>query len=257
MNDQHFLIAGFLMLLPSGVLLYYYFRSRQLLDEMWAVKTYEAAELKGLCEGGFDATVEVQGVVSCDKPLTSFATGVPCCWFHIKVRREAEKSSLADVVADQRTVGPDANWVTDMDRCYSAVFKVEDKTGYTLVDPEGADIESITAFDGIVTRAQPWFEHLVSGNSGRYHVTEEVFMPTGYAYVLGKATSAGDHVLIHCPDKGYISPGKPFFVISRKTEQELNNYRGITVHVCLFFGIPALFASALFILQGLGLARVF
>lgn len=249
--------AGFVMLLPCALLFYYYMRAKKLLDEMWAVKTYEAAELKRMCRDGFDATVEIQGAVTCDQPIISLAAQIPCCWYHIKVCQEQEKNSLADVAqADSRIVSGD-DWVHDMDSCQSTLFKIEDRTGFTLVNPQGADIDTITVFDGVVTRDEPWFEKLMSGRSGRYHVTEEVFIPTGYAYVLGQASWRGDDVMIHAPAKGYIDPDEPFFVISRRTEEELTGYRGINVHVCFYSGIIALLASVLLILQGMGLIRLF
>ena len=137
---------------------------------MWSVKTYDAADLRRMCSDGFDAIVEVQGAVGCDKPVISFAAQLPCCWLHVVVRREEEKRSRLDTFDHvDRTVRQDTEWITDMDRCYSTVFKVEDKTGSTLVYPEGADIETTKIFDGVVTRDESWLEKLLSGHAGSYH----------------------------------------------------------------------------------------
>lgn len=70
-------IAGGIALVLAAVLLWYYNRSKKLLDEMWAVDTYDARELRRMCSGGFRATVEVQGNVTCDKPVTAPASTSP------------------------------------------------------------------------------------------------------------------------------------------------------------------------------------
>ena len=257
MENIHFLIAGGIALLCCAVLFYYYVRTKHLLDEMWCVQTYDAVDLKRLCMDGFDAVVEVQGAVSCDKPILSFVGQVPCCWLRVKVRREESKNpGLVDMFTDQTKVPADTNWVTEMDRIYSGLFKVEDKTGYTLVNPEGADVETIELFNGVVTRGESWLERLITPGAGRYHVTEEAFLPTGYAYVLGQATKVTDDVMVHRPERGYIDPNKPFFVISRKTEKELTGYRQITVNVCFWFGIIAFIAAAFCFLEWFGLINV-
>lgn len=257
MNQTYaFGLAG-VLLVCCALLMYYHVKAKDLLNEMWAVKTYSAAELRGLCKGDFDAIVEVEGAVSCDKPLTSFVTGIPCCWLHVKVTREQERRGglISAITSDSKTVH-DTEWLTEMDRTHSAIFKVEDKTGYTLVNPEGADIEATKVFDGVVTKDVSWLERLLTPASGRYHVVEEVFIPTGYAYVLGQATSVGDDVMVHYPGKGYIDPTERFFVINRSTERELGRYRAITVGVCFWFGILAFLGSVFFLLEGLGLVRL-
>lgn len=244
-DSTRFLVGGGGALVCWVILLYYYVRSKRLLDEMWSVKTYEAAELKRMCADGFDAVVEVQGAVSCDRPVLSPVGQVPCCWLRVKVRREeGQSTNLSQVVAEAAS-----NWVTEMDRTYCALFKVEDKTGYTLVHPESAELETIKLFDGVVTRGESWLEQLIVPGGGRYHVTEEAFLPTGYAFVLGQATKVTDDVMVHYPERGYIDPGKRHFVISRKTEKELSGYNQTTVSVCFWFGVIAFFAAVFCLLR--------
>ena len=253
-DSIRFLIGGGIALLCSATLFYYYVRSKRLLDEMWSVKTYESTELKRMCADGFNAVVEVQGAVSCDKPVLSPVGQVPCCWLRVKVRREqGQSNSIVGALAEVSAAVLETNWITEMDRTYSAIFKVEDKTGYTLVNPECADVETIKLFDGVVTRGDSWLERLITPGAGRYHVTEEAFLPTGYAYVLGQATKVTDDVMMHYPARGYIEPGKRFFIISRKTEKELSGFNQITVSVCFWFGVLAFFASVFCLLVGLGL----
>lgn len=259
-NATHFLIAGGIALICCAILAFYYFRSKQLIDEMWSVQTYDSTELKRMCRDGFDAIVEVQGAVACDKPITSPVSKLPCCWYHIKVRRQEEDryGSIDDIFHEAKHISSaDAGWITEMDQTYAAIFKVEDKTGYTLVDPTGADVEAIEVFNGIVKRDTSWLEAFISSNAGKYHVTEEVFLPTGYAYVLGQATKVTDDVMIHKPEHGYIDPDKRFFMISRKTEKELSNYKQITTSICFWFGVVALFTAVFCFLEGFGIVQVF
>jgi len=63
-------------------------------------------------------------------------------------------------------------------------------------------------------------------------------------------------VFAHRPERGYIDPNKPYFVISRKTEKELTGYRQITVNVCFWFGIIAFLAAAFCFLEWFGLINV-
>jgi hypothetical protein len=105
LDSTRFLIAGGTALLCSATLFFYYLRSKRLLDEMWSVQTYEATELKRLCTDDFDAIVEVQGAVSCDKPVLSPVGQVPCCWLRVRVRREQSKNGnlIGVMPVSQRT----------------------------------------------------------------------------------------------------------------------------------------------------------
>ena len=238
-----FLIAGGLSLLLGGILVYHYFRAKQLLDEMWAVDTYTARELRQMCSSDFNATVEVEGKVSCDKPITSLVSEIPCCWCRTRVERQQERVRTTKTGIQTENV-----WVNAMDSTRVAVFKVTDETGYTLVDPTNSEIDSEKPHVIIASQREQWFEGVGFSDTGDYRITEEMFLPTGYAYILGQASACQEgtspDVLIHYPEAGYMNPGKRFFIISRKHEKELAKSQETIVKVCFWTSILALISVA-------------
>lgn len=242
------LIAAGVFLLISAALALYRKNTLQVVDELWAVDTYDARELRRMCSGGFDATVEVQGEVSCDQPIISLAAQTPCCWFRTVVEREERKTrTVTETDArGNRTTRTETyyEWETTFDRTQCVVFKVHDPTGFTLVDPERAAIDSERVVRKTVRHREPWFGPEVRhSDTGKYRITEHVFAPSGFAFVLGRASCLGDEVIIRYPDTGYLDPKKRHFIISRKTEQELTRSRQVSASVCFWFSIAALLAA--------------
>jgi hypothetical protein len=246
-------IAGGISLILAVALVVYYQRAKQLLDEMWAVDTYSASELRRMCSGGFDAVVEVQGQVSCDRPVTATYSQFPCVWCHTRVERE-----MTRVAASRSGVRTTHVWETGYDQVLTAIFKVSDETGYTLVDPTRADIDTEDPYVLITDRREPWFESVGRSDTGRYRITEEIFVPTGYAYILGEASSCQEgvqsDVLMHYPSEGYTDPGKRFFIISRKSEKEITGAKEFSLRICFWAGILGFLFAAYCALHALGMA---
>lgn len=243
-DSQVLLVAGGVSAVLCLVLVAFYVKSKRLLDEMWAVDTYSAKELRQLCGPDLSPTVEIEGVVSCDKPLIAPASETPCCYYHTVVRRQTEKT--VRVCRDGKWVDEvRTEWNTIFDHRDYAVFKVEDKTGTTMVNPMGADMDTMNICDRTTYTCEPWFAG--SGfifDTGPFQITEEAFIADGYAFVLGQASPAGDEVLIHSPSEGYLDPKKRFFVISRKTERELARSKQVAATLCFWFSIAAGLSAA-------------
>lgn len=244
LQDAHVaLIAGGISLAIAVVLMLYYHRSKMLLDEMWAVDTYESRELRRMCSDGFNAIVEVTGSVTCDNPVTSPASKLPCCWCRTIVEREVER-----VHHDKNGSHTERSWEKQLDRTITSIFKVHDATGYTLVDPTHADIDTEDPYMCITTQREPWFGTAQFSDTGNYRIREEFFLPTGNVYVLGQASSCGEgpaaDVLVHYPSHGYQDPGHRFFIISRKSEKELVKTNEISLKVCFWAGVLGFFFAA-------------
>ena len=194
---------------------------------MWAVDTYTAIDLRRLVKHQFDATVEVEGQVSCDNPVISLASGIPCCYVHTTVSRQERRTRMVTKKdSDGRSYSREEtyyDWTIDLNETSAAIFKVQDKTGHTLVDPAGARIDLETVCDQQVAHREAWFEDVVGqSDTGLYRIRERAFLPRGFAYVLGRATDTEDGVaMIRSPEEGYMDPKKKFFVISRKSEKNL------------------------------------
>lgn len=248
-NPAILLAIGGVLLIVCLACVWKYVSAKRLLDEMWAVDTYEAKELRRMCSGGFDATVEVQGTVTCDQPLVSLAANVPCCWFHTTVEREERKTRTVtetDSRGNRRTrTETYYEWQTDFSESFSTLFKVHDPTGYALVDPTNADIDAETVYSRVIMHREPWFLGRVwLSDTGKYRITEKAFLPQGFVYVLGQASSRDGEVLIRYPSKGYLDPKRKLFVISRKSEEELTRAKQSTASVCFWFAIVALLGAA-------------
>lgn len=222
-----FLIIGGLSLLVCLILFYFYRKMKKLLEEMWAVDTYSAKDLRRLVKHQFDATVEIEGTVSCDNPVISLAAKISCCYVHTTVSRQERKTRMVtETGSDGRRSSREEtyyDWTVDLNEMSSAIFKVQDKTGYTRVDPTKARIDLETVYDEQVPHRKAWFEGRVGhSDTGLYKIQERAFLPKGFVYVLGRATDTENGVaMIRSPEKGYMDPKKKFFVISRKSEKEL------------------------------------
>jgi len=226
MQPEHVLIIGGFSLVAGLVCLFFYNKNKKLLEEMWAVDTYSAKDLRRLVKGAFEATVEVQGTVFCEKPVVSIAAKVPCCYFHTSVARQDRRTrTVTSGSGSSRRTRTETYyvWVEEMDEKKSTLFKVRDKTGDTFVDPTRASIDTETVLDMIVRHKELWFEQKVrNSDTGKYRIRESVFKPEGFVYVLGQASATGEgEALIQYPKKGYMDPKKKFFIISRKSEKEL------------------------------------
>lgn len=235
---QSLMVVSAITLIAGTVLVYYYFRSKRIIDEMWAVDTYSARDLRLMCSGGFNAVVEVEGIVECDHPLITPAAKVPCCWYHLKIEKEMHGSKGS------------THWSTDYEETKSTIFKVCDKSGFTLVEPTGADVDAARVFFDTVHRGTVWeiYNNAGTSDTGQYRITEEAMHDGGYVYVLGTAqcTQQGSSpdVVIRNSRQGYIDD-KGHFIISRKSEKELTKHYGLTVSICYYLGAIS-FAVALF-----------
>jgi len=226
MLPEHYLIIGGFSIVAGLICFYFYNKNKKLLEEMWAVDTYSAKNLRRLVKGDFEATVEVQGTVSCEKPVVSMAANIPCCYYHTSVERQDRRTrTVTSGSGSSRRTRTETYyvWVEEMDEKISTLFEVRDETGDTLVDPTRASIDTEKVVDEIVRHKEPWFEQRVrNSDTGKYRIRESVVKPEGFVYVLGQASATKEGgALIQYPKKGYMDLKKKFFIISRKSEKEL------------------------------------
>lgn len=225
-NTAIYIGVGAVLMVICFVLMYYYSRTKKMLNELWAVDTYSAGELARMVKGQFDATVEVEGEISCDNPIISPAADTPCCWVNTTVAREERKTRQvterdSDGTTHTRTETY-YEWITEYNQTQATQFKVTDPTGAILIDPTGARIDTQVTRSEVIHHREDWFDGQVGySDTGKYKVHESALLPAGYAFVLGRATEYQGGALIHAPKQGYMDPKARFFVISRKTEKEL------------------------------------
>lgn len=237
--------ASIVSLILGTVLILYYIRSKRLLDEMWEVDNYDARELKRMCTDGFKAIVEVEGIVSCDEPVTAPVSKLPCCW----VRTIVE-------------CGSDKQWIKAYELINFTFFKITDKTGSVYVNPGRADIEAEEICCREIFGHESWFETVGLPDrwiEGGYRVREEVFLPGLYAFVHGQASycdvDGKQQVMLQYPTEGYVDPNKKVFIISRKSERELTGSNNISLAICFWGSIAAFFTAAYCFLDLAGVIR--
>ncbi len=237
MLPEHVLMIGGGSLLAGLICFFFYNKTKKLLLEMWAVDTYLASDLRRLVKGGFDASVEVQGTVSCENPTVSLAARIPCCYYHTSVLRQDGRTRTVKSGSGMRRQTYYV-WVEEMDERISVPFKVQDQTGFTLVDPTRASIDTKTVLNKVVRHRELWFgESVRDSDTGKYRIRESVFKPDGFVYVLGQAIATKEGgAQIQYPKKGYMDPKKKFFVISRKSEKELTQKKQKVGRVLLTMG---------------------
>lgn len=253
-DTQVTLIAGGIGFILAVTLMIYYWRAKGLLDEMWAVDTYQASELRTMCSSGFNAVVEIVGQVSCESPLIAPASQFPCCWCRTQIERQMRRT-----YATKSGVRTEEVWEKAYDHTATTLFKVTDSTGYTLVDPMNAQIDTEDPYTFMTMEREPWFPPEVEfSDTGTYRIKEEIFVPSGYVYVLGEASNLQDgtssDVLIHRPSEGYTDPNRRYFIISRKSEKELTSMNDFSLKMCFWAGIIGFMFAAYCALHALKLA---
>jgi hypothetical protein len=130
-------------------------------------------------------------------------------------------------------------WISAYDDIKSTIFKVCDKTGYTLVEPTDAEVDAARVYFDTVDRrtVSEICNKTGYSDTGEYRITEEALHDGGYAYVLGSAQcmqgGPSPDIVIRKSDKGYIDQ-KGHFIISRKSEKELTKQYGMSVSICYY-----------------------
>lgn len=235
---QSLVILGCVSLVLGLVMVYYYFRTKHLMDEIWAIKPYTARDLRLMCSGGFEAIVKVEGIIECIDPLISPAAHVPCCWYHLKIEWEEE---IDENQGRQLAVYEESK---------STIFKVCDKTGFILVNPEGAEIDVVDDYFDTVykPKALEISDKIGISYDGNYKITEEILHDSGYICIIGQArcTQGGTSpdAVISKPNHGYVNK-KGHFIVSRRSDRELTRQYGISVSVCYYMAAIS-FAVSLF-----------
>jgi hypothetical protein len=136
------LVLGSVLLLPSAAFLLWSWRSsRNEMALMRATETTRAADVAKLPAG---SVVEVKGKLRCTDPLTAELSKTLCAHFDASVERDYE---ILEYDAKRKTSQRVRKTQLLQWNRVSAPFEIEDETGRTLVRPDNAIIESITAID--------------------------------------------------------------------------------------------------------------
>ncbi|MCL5046058.1 MAG: E3 ubiquitin ligase family protein, partial [Actinobacteria bacterium] len=180
--------------------------------------------------GSFKQTTEVKGIVKCDSPLHSEIAREPCVYYSMTVTREYEESYWeTNSQTKQQVRRTRRGSETVSNNSQRIPFYVEDATGSTRVNPEGAEIGPIQVVDkfesstgGVITLGGFSIDvgslvgQMLSDARTLGYRFRESILPLGrQIYILGEAADSSGTLQIQKPS------GKGKFIISLKSEEEL------------------------------------
>ena len=209
--------AGLVALLVSGgslLLALNAGRKRRLLDDTPVSKAL----------GVFVGEVEVEGVCVRRDPFISYLAEKPCVLYSWSVDehwRRARQETYTDDKGRTRT-----RTVIDMGSDTVASggetggFYIQDDTGYVWVNPEGADLDTLTMFDRDVDRDDPLYyekgpDDAVEGSTGERSFTEHGLVIGTPLFVRGRASERPDIVAAQIKHE---DKAEMFIITPRKAE---------------------------------------
>jgi len=188
--------AGLIALLASGGCLLLALnagRKRRLLDDTPISKAL----------GVFVGEVEVEGVCVRRDPFISYLAEKPCVvysWSVCEHWRRARQETYTDDKGRTRTrTVIDTGSDTVASGGESGGFYIQDDTGYVWVNPEGADMDTLTMFDRDVDESDPLYyakgpSEAVEGSTGERSFTEYGLVIGTPLFVRGRASERPDIV---------------------------------------------------------------
>ena len=212
-------------------------RKRRLLDDTPVSKAL----------GVFVGEVELEGRCVRRDPFMSYLAERPCVMYSWSVSehwRRARQETYTDDKGRTRTrTVIDTGSDTVASGGETGGFYVQDETGYVWVNPEGADLETVTMFDRDVDRDDPLYydkgpDDAVEGSTGERSFTE-YGLPVGtLLFVRGRASERPDIVAaqIKHEDKA------DMFIITPRKSQEISD--GKATAFILWNLVGAAFAAA-------------
>jgi hypothetical protein len=212
-------------------------RKRRLLDDTPVSKAL----------GVFVGEVELEGRCVRRDPFMSYLAERPCVMYGWSVSehwRRARQETYTDDKGRTRTrTVIDTGSDTVASGGETGGFYVQDETGYVWVDPEGADLETVTMFDRDVDRDDPLYydkgpDEAVEGSTGERSFTEHG-LPVGTAlFVRGRASERPDIVAAQIKHEAKAE----MFIITPRKEKDLSE--GKATAFILWNLVGAAFAGA-------------
>ena len=169
---------GLLIPLLGGVFL---FRLGRRYQETYKLSRTPLAPIDKIAPG----FVHVRGTVACQEPLTSPLTQVPCCYY---------RTTIQALQKYTQGVSTRTRYTTIYSEPASKAFYLDDGTGKTLVNPEGADYDVPVIFTTYLsTNAQGLTGTVLDPSVSHVGIPSEERVRD---YVTKHAHSAGDQVRI-------------------------------------------------------------
>ncbi|MFT3868268.1 MAG: LemA family protein [Nibricoccus sp.] len=181
--------------------------------------------------GVFIGQVELSGSAKIAPPLRSFLAGTECVWYRYTVeeeweRWETETYTDKDGKTQSRRVRK-SGWTQIDNGGETPAFFLEDETGAVRVQPEGAQIDSITVFSETVHRGDALYFQKgpaaeIADSNGKRRFSEQAIPLDARIFIAGRARERADVV---APEIA-ADRAQELFMISCKGESSLlSGYR--------------------------------
>lgn len=194
-------------------------------DELQRIASEIAGEIGS---GNLREYVKVRGMIRCDRPLISELAQKPCVHYNMRVVREYEEQKTTSDSEGKTRTETQRGSETISSNSQSVPFKLQDRTGEIMVNPDGGDIDTVQILNefrqenssGSSTSFGGFSINLSSSSGGRrtlgYRYTESILPCDREVLVIGTAADDKNQVTLCKPAQ----PDKKF-IISLKSEEEL------------------------------------
>jgi hypothetical protein len=206
-------------------------RKRRLLDDTPVSKAL----------GVFVGEVEVEGVCVRRDPFTSYLAEKPCVLYSWSVDehwRRARQETYTDDKGRTRTrTVIDTGSDTVASGGETGGFYIQDDTGYVWVNPEGADLDTLTMFDRDVERDDPLYyekgpDDAVEGSTGERSFTERGLVIGTPLFVRGRASERPDIVAAQIKHEAKAD----MFIITPRKEKDVSEGKATAYVLWNLFG---------------------
>lgn len=228
------LIAGIIALVLGGIFLFVGSRQKKTGSAMQASKVIP---IKEVTEG---MQAEIEGTIACTSPLQTPYSHRDCIAYEYAIERE-------DRVADAQGAQT-SRWQQIASDKKSISFMVKDQSGEITVNPERASLDLQDFGEQIVRPGDetdnPIFKTVLNVMvNARTRVREKALVVGSHAYVFGHAAKSSQGL--------QIEKGNGDFVISYKTEAQIERSKARSAMAMTVIGIIAAIAGVALIVYGL------
>ena len=215
-------------------------RKRRLLDDTPVSKAL----------GVFVGEVELEGVCMRQDPFVGYLSGQPCVLYRWSIdehwRRRRTETYTDDKGRTRTRTVIDTGSDTVASGGETGGFYLRDDTGYVWVDPEGADLETLTLFNRHVERDDPLYygkgpDEAVEGSTGERSFTEYGLAVGTPLFVRGRASERPDIVAAQIKH----DPKADMFIITPRKEKDLSDGKATAFILWNIFGTACMGALGL------------
>jgi hypothetical protein len=258
-------VLGILLLIVGTILFFVQRAQRQRAFSLKSARSVTVAELQQLASdiaseiggGHWRDYIKLNGMIRCDRPLTSELKQEPCVYYKMSVSREYEETVTKRDRHGNPVKETNRGSETISSNQRSVAFYLEDATGRIEVNPEGAQLDSIKALEDFQPEgagrmiAYGGFSLVVGAPDSHrrtlgYRYRESILSINQRVLVVGMFSDHGGYLRIQKP-----TDSANTFLVSLKDEETLTKAADNGAQSALYGMIACLGLGALLVLFAL------